>query len=300
MPRHLIHIGFPKTGSTALQSWFAHHPELVYAPTGLAGHRDGDDLAERAASGGELEPWCVTSAERLSVPRSSQRDADVDAPGDVPLAERRRRACGLLRALFGDATILIVTRGFEGVLASAYSQHVRVGGTMSPRELLDPSHQTEDYFDYDATIALYGDAFGDERLIVLPYELLRDDPGAFVAALERRLGVTTSGRLPPRLYLSLSAAELYWYPRLTRVVAKAAAPFGRRGERLLAFYRARIGGPDLGRGISLLARVAGGRQVEPSTLVPAEVLDRCRGRAAVLCGLPHYAPYAAEYLNDAG
>jgi|GEM_PF-5080405 len=37
MRGHLIHIGFPKSGSTFLQEWFRQHPQLFYAPGGLGG-----------------------------------------------------------------------------------------------------------------------------------------------------------------------------------------------------------------------------------------------------------------------
>ena len=33
----LLHIGYSKAGSSFLQKWFKEHPQLRYAPRGLAG-----------------------------------------------------------------------------------------------------------------------------------------------------------------------------------------------------------------------------------------------------------------------
>src|SRR5262249_37217403 len=40
MTGHLIHIGYPKTGSNFLRAWFAQHPQLAYADGGIAGFLD--------------------------------------------------------------------------------------------------------------------------------------------------------------------------------------------------------------------------------------------------------------------
>jgi hypothetical protein len=302
MQGHLIHIGFAKAGSTALQAWFDVHPKLVHVTNGLAGHSGGEHLARHAATEEDLHRWYVTSSEHLSVPRRAYDR--MDGPADGPIADRRARACKLLYALFGDATILIVTRGFRAILASAYSQYVRTGGTLAPPELVrllpDPESGVDaaDDLDYDATIALYRETFGAEHVLVLPYELLRDDPLAFVATLEDRLGIERSGIAPPRVNTALSEAELYWYPRLTRVAQRATTPFGARGAHAFDFYRARIGRHRLGRGVALLARMSPDAVVNPAHHVPAELVERCRGRASSVATLPAYAPYAAEYLND--
>ena len=44
MTEHLIHIGYPKAGSTLLRQWFEAHPQILYASGGLAGFDSVIDL----------------------------------------------------------------------------------------------------------------------------------------------------------------------------------------------------------------------------------------------------------------
>jgi hypothetical protein len=126
MPGHLIHIGFPKAGSTSLQAWFERHPELVFARERFGGYRSIWDLPASTAEAGWSLRWHVSSAEPLAVP---QPEDMLRLRRIRPLRDRRVRVCELLRLLAPEATILIVTRGFGDALAAMYSQSVRVGGS---------------------------------------------------------------------------------------------------------------------------------------------------------------------------
>src|SRR5262249_13996826 len=68
MTGHLIHIGYAKAGSTFLRSWFAQHPQLAYAPGGIAGFRDVYSMVEASASPGLQPLYRVTSAEAFATP----------------------------------------------------------------------------------------------------------------------------------------------------------------------------------------------------------------------------------------
>jgi hypothetical protein len=62
MARHLIHVGYSKAGSTFLQAWFERHPELRFAPGGLGGFNDVDELSRPP---GREYKYYVTSFEGL-------------------------------------------------------------------------------------------------------------------------------------------------------------------------------------------------------------------------------------------
>ena len=301
MPGHLIHIGVPKAGSTALAAWFAAHPQVDYRPNGIGGYHGAFELAVSAA-GPPTEPplWQVTSSEALSVPRTSDvPSADEDPPPRraVPLVESRRRVCETLRRLSPGATILIVTRGFRGMAVSGYSQYVRMGGRLLPGEVLAERYEPTEEWDSDSLIELYRDAFGRDRVIVMPYEVLRDDPDRFVRLLEERLGLGASPPLPA-LNVALAPEAIYWYRVLSIAVAAVSRVLGRRvGGRLFRRYVALIARDRL----SVLARVADrllpGRRVPLD--FPDEAFERFRGSASSLAELPLYEPYAREYLNEA-
>ena len=302
MPRHLIHVGFPKAGSTALAAWFDAHPQLAHAPNGLGGVYHAFDLAAYAAGSGPEPLWHVTSAESLSFPRLSD-NAPLRAPGSPArarsLTDSRERACRMLRALAGDATVLVVTRGFRGAMVSGYSQYLKSGGRVAARRLRPDPAVIAEALDYDAVVALYEETFGRDRVIVLPFELLRDDPAAFVGALDERLGLDPRAAPPPEVRNpSLSPGGLVWQRRLTLAagLVTRALP-ARLGERVLGRL-SRLGTEDrLRRPLELIERVVPGSRSLPVE-VPDDVLDALRGRAASLRERPFYDRFASEYLNE--
>jgi len=300
MPGHLIHIGFPKAGSTALGAWFDAHPQMAHAPNGVGGFYHAFDLAAYGA-GSEPEPlWHVTSGESLSFPRLTDAAPSVGTPPRArSLTESRARVCRMLRALAGDATILIVTRGFRGAMLSGYSQYLKSGGRRAARELRPDPAVIAEALDYDAVVALYEETFGAERVIVLPYELLRDDPAAFVGALEERLGLRSGAAPPPEVRNpSLSAGGLVWQRRLTLAASLATKALPPRFANRVLSRLARLGTEDrLRRPLELVERIVPGSRSLPLE-VPDDALAPLRGRAASLAGRPFYDRFASEYLNE--
>lgn len=293
--RHLIHVGFPKAGSTFLQRWFAGHPDLRYAEGGLAGFRDVHDVISHAASESAARLWRVTSAEGFLAPRrkpgSSLCDVVVDYEGDG-MAESQRRACHTLAALFPEATILIVTRGFRSMILSSFSEYVRSGGVGRLEDLSG----TEMPWNYDGLIDLYRAAFGADRVIVLPYELLRDDQNRFLRTLEARLGVGLFDGPVGRLNPSLSEAEMHWYPRIGRLVQGLPLPRRLRDAIFRRYVRVIFQG-GLSWVAAGLSRLSGPSSSVALRLDPAD-LDQCRGKAERLRGIPEYGLYAKDYLHE--
>lgn len=305
MARHLIHIGYPKAGSSFLQAWFERHPDLRYAPGGLGGFYNVFEMARPST---RPYRYFVSSFEGLATPHESAGGIRLDFGGAAParpdrVKDDQRGVRDLLRAFFPDSRVLIVTRGFKGMIASAYSQSVRMGGRLHPagmcRELAARlMHDDQHYFDYDYLIGLYGQAFGEQNLIVLPYELLRDDAGKFLAILEARLGIAHIEFEPGRVNPSLSPQELYWYPLISRAVSSAASRLGpARHRRIYGWYVRRTLANRFSGLVKLLARVRPGRQVTAADF-PDDVLVHCEGRAERLRHDALYAPYAADYLLE--
>jgi hypothetical protein len=305
MQRHLVHVGYPKAGSTTLKAWFESRPELVFADDAIGGVTSATAIANQARSAAVTDSaprWVVTSSEWLMVPAEGP-----GVPPTGPLDARRRRVCARLRTMFGDATILIVTRGFRSAMASSYSEVLRWGLALSVKEFLSVYQESPafegwrvaDVFDYDAPLRLYRDTFGADSVAVLPFELLRDDPQGFLARLEQRLELEPRPEQAPWHRRSLSGAELYWYPRLSRAVERATNRLGLPGRALrYRCYGRAVGTGRLERPVDILSRVLRTPTVNPADEIPAEVVETCRGRASSLATNPDYAQYAADYLND--
>jgi hypothetical protein len=302
MSEHLLHVGLNKAGSTYLQAWFRAHPRMAYAPVSIGGFNGTHALREFAARGPDEDPaYYVTSDEDLTNAwmRPDNR-LDIDSQLDAYEAGVRRhqaRVCQILHDLFPTARVLIVTRGFRSYVASAYSEYVKHGGTLDlPEAATRFSAFGRQVLDLDNIIGLYAAAFGPERMLVLPYELLRDDERRFLLTIEAWLGLEhfecDLGRVNP----SLSPEELYWYSRLSRLVGACASvlPSPYKG-RVYHCYISRVTETNrFRRVIRALSRISSRRVTVDA--VPPECLAPLRGKATSLEHNPLYAPYSAEYL----
>ncbi|HEV7766695.1 MAG TPA: sulfotransferase [Thermoanaerobaculia bacterium] len=295
MTGHLIHIGYPKTGSNFLRRWFRAHPQLTYADGSIAGFLNVYEIVKTGAALPSNARYRVTSAEGLATPQQSFGDtvADFDTPAPVPMDKAQAAACRMLGDLFPNATVLIVTRGFRAAILSMYSQLARNGSNLEFGAFCASLERSipmrEDGWDYDHLIGLYVAAFGPANVIVLPYELLRDDANAFTNTLADRLGVEHFAGSHERVNPSLSPEELYWYPRITRVV-KSAVP-----RRLFRRYARAALNNNLRVPIRVLQRLRPGTPVTDAA-IPHSLIDAFRGRADSLRDNPLYAQYASDYL----
>lgn len=291
MTRHLLHVGYPKTGSKVLQRWFAEHPQIAFDSDGIAGFRDVHAMTRAAAMQHQDVRCHVTSYEGFVAPRvdSEALLIDYEAARRLDLHAAQESVCAILRELFPNADVLIVTRGFRAMILSAYSQYLRSGGDATFEELTALRTDDPSRWNYDQLIATYTRAFGAERVLVLPYELLRDDADRFARIIEERLGLDHHAPPRERLNVSLSPAELYWIPRIIRTARRLPwRRAARLATRAASAKRLRIP-------IRVLERMHRDRRVTIDS-IPAEVVEALRGRADSLRDDPLYAPYAADYL----
>jgi hypothetical protein len=290
MTRHLIHIGYPKAGSTFLQHWFDAHPQLAHEYGAIAGFRDMHAITREGCTRRNVL-YRVTSNEQFSAPRADagSRAMDYERPLALTLAEAQEQVCSMLSTAFPNATVLIVTRGFRSMILSSLSQYARSGGTIDLAARIRAGQQQPDPWHYDYLIGMYRHAFGEENVILMPYELLRDDADAFLRTLSARLGIDPHPPLRERINESLSPVEMYWYPRLTRFMRRI--PSRRLFDRyILAALR-----NELRRPIAWLDRLMPGTPFTADS-IPEDLVNAFGGRCESLRGNPLYAPYAADYL----
>jgi Sulfotransferase family len=289
--RHLLHVGFPKTGSNFLRRWFREHPQLAYREGAVAGYRDVYEIVREGVAPRERVLYRVTSSEAFTTPQRDAGKVTLAYDDSVDPAVAQANVCASLAALFPNAYVLIVTRGFRSIIFSSFSQYVRTGADVPIEEFV--THPLLDRpWDYDRVIGMYRAAFGEEKVLVMPWELLRDDPGRFVDTLEERLGLTHVAPAPGRLNPSLSPVEMYWYPRLTRVVRRLPI-----GSRLKRIYLRGVFGNRFRRAIAMLQRVRPGRPVTADA-IPDRILAAYRDKARTLRDDPLYAPYLRDYCQS--
>ena len=294
MTRHLIHVGYAKAGSTYLQAWFARHTQLRYIEGGLGGFRDAYQLTRHAVAPLPEPRWAVTSYEGFSapLPTAGAIGSDYGEHG-APIAARQEQACHLLGGLFPGAHILIVTRGFRAMILSSFSQYARSGGQADFENLLREA-RTDHPWRYDDIASLYRAHFGDDHVILLPYELLERDPERFLGELARRLDIAPEPPLAERLNPKISGVEMRWYPRLTRTIERLPVP-GRVRARLHRSYVKRAFENRLKLPIRLLQRLSPQPPVDASA-IPPDLLEQFRGLSTGLADEPLFAPFAEDYL----
>ena len=141
-------------------------------------------------------------------------------------------------------------------------------------------------------------------MIILPYELLRDDQAAFLSRIEERLGLPHFEFQTGRVNESLSPEELYWYPRISSFVSKTSRRLGSKMHaKIYRWYVNRTFHNRFRPLIKLLSRIKPGRSVKPEHL-PAGMLNFYRVNNRMRCAArfrhdPLYKPYLSEYLLDA-
>ncbi|HYK04893.1 MAG TPA: hypothetical protein VE974_24275 [Thermoanaerobaculia bacterium] len=291
MSGHLIHVGFPKTGSNFLRHWFREHPQLAYAEGGIAGYHGVYEIAREGVAPRPEVRYRVTSSEEFTAPHrdTGKEHYRLEDPFDPAVAQAH--VCALLAALFPRAHVLIVTRGFRSMIFSSYSQYIRSGAGVPLEEFVtDPLLDRP--WDYDRVIGMYRGAFGAEQVLVMPYELLRDDVDRFVRTLEERLGLAHFVAATGRVNTALSPAEMYWYPRLTRLVQRLPI-----GSRLKRIYLRGIFRNRFRPAIALLQRMRPGTPVTEDA-IPEPLIAAYRDKARTLREDPLYTPYAREYYGS--
>lgn len=110
----------------------------------------------------------------------------------------------------------MVVREQSDMLLSMYKQYIQAGGGMSFGQFATPREGAGsiasfrfDYLEYHRLIGCYHGLFGRGSVLVLPYELLRSDPGAFLDAIGEFCGADLGPPPVERQKESLSAAALY-------------------------------------------------------------------------------------------
>lgn len=205
--RELIHIGYHKTASTWLQEhlwgneaagfkkYLAQKSirDLIIMPNAL----DFDAAKVRAyyesLLGTEEDLVSVISSERLSGnPHSGGYDSKE-------MADR-------LKKLFPDGKVFVVIREQRSAVLSSYIQYLRAGGPCKIEDYLHPSSRNQqimplfnfEYFDYSRLLNYYFEIFGKENVLVLPFELFKENASEFCSRIASFAEVKGLEELPFR------------------------------------------------------------------------------------------------------
>lgn len=318
MKGHLIHIGFPKSGSTFLQVWFQQHPHLFYKFGGLGGFASVFEIGRNPSLNLDDFTYMVTSDEALSIPVSSSRLIPIQfGKKDSPVFNNDRpgtgNVCKTLKNLYPHGKILLITRGFKGVVMSGYSQYLKVGGVLDINGFFERNfswmkNQADNHIEgtelnFSFIVETYEEAFGRDNVIVLPYELLRDDQHKFISMIEDRLGLPHAELQIGRINESLSPEEFFWYPRISWLVSGISRRFGEKCYTwVYSWYVQKTINHSLRGIVRFLVKMQPDRH-KHKVEFDEGIWDQFRKNharefAGKLKNIPVYTPYLSEYMID--
>lgn len=212
---YLIHIGYAKTATTWLQTYYFTRREAGFSfvrerkariPNGIGGKSPGRYIMELplfhydppAVRKVVDELFAADRAAGLTPAISNEQLSGSPPAGGWPASEHAWR----LASSFPDARILIVVREQRSMIRACYMQYLRAGGTMSLEEYMagpkdDQLPQPDlHFFRYDALLRHYLKLFPRDQVLCLPYELFRDRPAEFLSALDTFAGVLPAKDMP--------------------------------------------------------------------------------------------------------
>ncbi|HED54110.1 MAG TPA: sulfotransferase family protein [Phycisphaerales bacterium] len=220
----LIHIGLHKTGTTWLQRRVFSDPAMGYlsTPNGQSNEATDafvtvDPLAFDADSAlARFTPMLSEARQRGLVPVISQERLSSDPSfGGYYFTDVLDR----LIETFGAFRLLLTIREQKGMLLALYRQAVRSGATFSLRQAIGTGDEPTgwkptirpEYLLYDRMIEHVRSRLGDDRVCVLPLELMRRDPERYMRELQAFSGAKSS------VVPSMEAENAGYSPLATRV-----------------------------------------------------------------------------------
>ncbi|MCB9205230.1 MAG: sulfotransferase domain-containing protein [Flavobacteriales bacterium] len=204
----LIHIGYHKTGTTWLQNELFVSGNNVFEPLSNNASRHSTVAQHfiQADDGVLLSSFDQNTAKVLSEANLIIKEVDRFA-GKVPVISHERlsgnpHASGFdsklvahrIHKAFPRAKIFIVIREQRSFILSSYFQYLSIGGTDSLIKYLNSRydgrrpHFSGKHVDYLPLVKEYLELFGNEKVLVLPYEQFKENPTAFMNRLGNFVG----------------------------------------------------------------------------------------------------------------
>jgi len=252
----LIHIGFPKTGTSTLQSQI--FPYLH--KQGLLNYLSLDDHYHAYVRLAVQDPLHYNIEENRAYWESNFTEGinllsyeDLTGPAFYKF-NSNKSILDKIHQLFPDAQLILCIRNQMDLIYSLYAQFIHEGGSLSFRNFLNYkeeafqfSYVLDDHklnletLLYTPLIAYYQEVFGKERVHLLLFEELQQNPQAFIDHLLFLFkGLSFPGAVPinKQVNRSYGLRQIQIARRLNRIFY---SNFNRYGLRLLPFtYKSRV------------------------------------------------------------
>ncbi|MGB3300297.1 MAG: sulfotransferase domain-containing protein, partial [Phormidesmis sp.] len=208
----LIHIGYHKTATTWLQQKLFTTESKVFEPLSKT-DRGHSTLARSFIYDDErylLSPF-EQNKTRIQKEIDEIKKAKNNFEGRIPVISHERlsgnphssgfdakKIALMLKESFPESRILIVIREQKSFILSNYFQYLSIGGTDGIEKYLNTRYDgvrpffSPSHIKYLPLIKEYYDLFGNRNVLVLPYEMFKNEPSLFVGKLGRFLNAELS------------------------------------------------------------------------------------------------------------
>lgn len=292
----LIHIGYAKAGSTYLHTWFEKNPYLFYNGQSIAGFNNAYDVSRYAENNNPIHKYFVLSHDGFTAWGRGGNKMVLEKFKMYDYIAYEEKLLQTLQTLFPHAKILIVTRGYTTFFRSFYSSYLSLGGAAHFSELIQDNGQFISLvYDYTHVIQLYRSTFGAGNVKVLPYELLRTDPGGFVAEIETWLGISKHFEFTKeKINGSLDNKTLTAYLKVSRFLDTLTSPFPYSFRKVVyGYYVKALGRKKPHPFMKFISHF-----VKDEIVLDGldKVMTTLEGKAEILRNEELYQPYLKEYL----
>ena len=173
-----------------------------------------------------------------------------------------------------------------------YSQYITIGGICTFQQFLQHyGNIMAQFYDYGYLISLYRQTFGHKRVVVLPFELLKDKPAAFLQLMQQGLQLPAFNFEGEKANVALHVEEMESYRRLSLLLYGMVKWLPRKmaqmiyGSYVFMLYQRKF------HGVLKMFR----SQTE-QLHIPSETMALFSGRAELLKYEEIFEPYLKEYL----
>lgn len=206
MKQTIIHIGFPKTGTTFLQKYLDLHPAVYHNRKRFESYYKTGKIDDKIVIKNIEETTDILSEELLSVWHGDDSQENIRTYNlNYDILKQKKEVAENLKALFPNAKILITVRGYSSLIKSLYSQYLFGGGTRSVTYFLKNSQEMIiQLFNYDYVIYTYQEIFGKENIYIIPFEFLVDSPNNYLIYIENTFQIQHFDFSPEKIHHSVS------------------------------------------------------------------------------------------------
>ncbi|MEQ8464912.1 sulfotransferase domain-containing protein [Coleofasciculus sp. E1-EBD-02] len=210
--RILIHIGYPKCASSWLQQvMFADKQTGFLAYWGAKSKIAKKQFVNSSDSSFDADTLRRTFKSGLQ--EATQQNlipvlSNEHLSGDLMRKSWKKEVADRIYKTFPEARILVIIREQKSILLSAYGQCIKFGMTPTIEEFFGtiptdkkPANDSNpifklDFVKYDSLIEHYQNVFGQENVLVMPFELLKKDQQSFAQNILNFSG--SIGNLPEK------------------------------------------------------------------------------------------------------